>query len=357
MDLTTLGYDEFFRVPFEQLKADDDALIPARISQVQKYRYKLMTPAGEVFAVLPKKFRYQAEQREQLPVVGDFVAAVMEGDEGVITHLLPRKNKLSRKTTMELTEEQVIAANIDTVFLVSGLDGEFNLRRIERFLTVVREAESEPVVVLNKSDLVDLPETYVEKVVQAIGDIPVHCASGMTGIGIDEIASYLSHGHTAVFIGASGVGKSTLINSLLGTDRQKTQDVREADSKGRHTTTFREMIPMPGGGVVIDSPGMREVQIWADEDVLGQSFDDVETLAESCRFRDCRHEGEPGCAVAQAISAGELDQGRLVSYLRQKQELEMLAERKSRSHLVERKSKMKQLHKEIRRYYKYDKRR
>jgi ribosome biogenesis GTPase len=228
------------------------------------------------------------------------------------------------------TEAQVLVANIDTVFLVNGLDGDYNIRRIERYMAIAWDSGANPVVILNKCDLCDDVDSVIQEVDAAFFGVPVMAMSAKKGLGFDGLQEYLDSGKTVVFLGSSGVGKSTIVNGLLGYDRQKTNDVSEFKDRGRHTTTFREMIELPGGSLVIDTPGMREIQIWTDEEGIARTFSDVEKLAENCRFSDCRHGNEPGCAVREGIEKGDLDPRRFQSYLKLQKEAAYLALRQDK---------------------------
>jgi len=225
------------------------------------------------------------------------------------------------------TDEQVLAANVDTVFLVSGLDANFNIRRIERYVTVAYNSSATPVIILNKADLCeDIDDRLAEVESIAVG-VDILALSAATGSGLDSLKKYLSVGKTVAFLGSSGVGKSTIINGLLDEERFKTNAVREDDGRGRHTTTHRELVVLPEGGVVIDTPGMREIQLWSDDDGLSRAFDDIESLARHCRFHDCAHTTEPGCAIAAALESGELDASRFNNYLKLQKEIAHLARR------------------------------
>jgi ribosome biogenesis GTPase len=259
--------------------------------------------------------------------VGDWVVARRRPDEdrAAIVHVLPRRSRFSRKVAGSVTDEQVVAANVDVVFLVMGLDADFSPRRLERYLLLARDSGAAPVVLLTKPDLCADLGALEADIAAVAGGLPVHVLNPRSGDGAEAIRAYVSHGRTCALIGSSGVGKSTLVNRLVGADVQKTRAVRESDSKGRHTTTHRELVPVPGGGLLLDTPGMRELQLWAVGEAVEQTFADVERHAPSCRFSDCRHRIEPGCAVKAAVAAGELSAERLTSYLALQDELTHLA--------------------------------
>ncbi len=353
MNLTDIGWNSFFERNFEKFKKQ--SLSPARVAQEHKRSYLVFSERVELTAEISGKFRYEAHSRGGFPAVGDWVAASIRPEEGraTIHAVLPRKSSFSRKAILSggmpdtggKTEEQVLAANVDTVFLVSGLDGEFNLRRIERYLAVAWDSGATPVVVLNKSDVCPDLEVRLKEVETIASGIPVHPVSAVEKQGLDILHEHMGSGKTAAFLGSSGVGKSTIINGLLGEDRLKVREVRAYDNKGRHTTIHREMIILPTGGVVIDTPGMRELAMWSDENGLRRTFDDIEELALGCHFRDCRHQGEPGCAVRQAIQDGRLNAKRLSSYFKLKKELMHLTIRKDQRARLDAKKKWKNIQK------------
>ncbi len=301
---------------------------PARIAVEDKHQYLVLTAQGDLSAKAAGKLLHNATSQADLPKVGDWVAvSVLSGEaKAVIHHVLPRRTKLSRKVPGRETEEQVIVTNIDFAFIVHALDGSFNPRRMQRHLVMVYESGAKPVVVLNKLDLCAIAAEALEQAQQAAGATPVLEVSARTGQGIEQLNEFIQAGVTVVFIGSSGVGKSSLINRLYGEEIQPTLDVRESDLKGRHATTWREMIPLPNGGLVIDTPGTREFHMWAAEDGIQEAFPEIEELATLCRFRDCRHTVEKKCAVKEAVESGRLAVERYESYLKLRKEVERLEE-------------------------------
>jgi ribosome biogenesis GTPase / thiamine phosphate phosphatase len=306
--LEALGWSQHFADAFTQL--EPEGLVPARVAVQERGAVVLFTATGTVQA------RGQA-------VAGDWVA--FDEARGQIRSVLPRRTRFARKEPW-LTEEQVVAANIDTVFLVTDCGRDFKPRRLERYLTASWDSGADPVVVLAKSDLAeDVPETVAEAEAIAFG-VPVHAVSSVTGEGLDELEPYLAPGQTVALLGSSGVGKSTLANRLLGEELLATGEVRK-DGRGRHTTTHRELVRLPSGALLLDTPGMRQLQLWADESALDETFADVAELASQCRFADCAHGSEPGCAVRAALSDGSLPQIRWESYGKLQRELRSLAVR------------------------------
>ncbi len=343
--LRELGWDSFFRKHFQLCKTPGS--VPARVVSEHRNSYQVYSRYGELSAKVSGKMQHQVGTGDKYPAVGDWVVVKPQADkqEGVIHAILPRKSKFSRKVAGERTEEQVVAANVDTVFIVSGLDGgrNFNLRRIERYLILAWNSGASPVIVLNKMDLCADVDVYVQNVEIVASGVPIYPVSATERIGLDSLRGYLTRGKTAAFLGSSGVGKSALINALLGIEKQEIGEVRGSDRRGRHTTTRRELIPLPSGGAVIDTPGVREIQMWADEDDLRNAFNDIETLAKKCRFNDCRHHTEPGCAVKAAIQRGDLDAARLESYQKLQAELRHLASQEQHSVRLEEKAKWKKI--------------
>jgi len=325
MALADLGWDDYFAGHFEQLKDGD--LIPARVAEEHRNSYRVLTVNGLLSARVSGRFRHEACGYSEFPAVGDWVAIRLRPQEGKATihHVLPRKGKFSRAAVLAgKTEEQVLAANVDTAFLVSGLDHDFNLRRIERYVTIAWDSGAGPVVVLNKSDLCEDVDAIVEQVETTVLGVSVCAISATESEGIDRLTPFLTPGTTIAFLGSSGVGKSTIINRLLGEERLKTSAVRQSDSKGVHTTTRRELLPLPTGAIVIDTPGMREIQIWSEASGMDRSFGDIDALALGCRFSDCSHLTEPGCAIQQAIADGDLDAKRFQGYQKLQKELHYL---------------------------------
>jgi ribosome biogenesis GTPase len=306
--------------------------------------------------ILPGRARRDTRSKAELPTVGDWVLVTppsssldnQDQDPVVIQKTLERASKFSRKEAGDKFEEQVVAANIETVFIVTGLDDNFSPGRIERYLLLAWSSGASPVIVLNKSDLCDDLDDKIEQINKIAMGTPVHAVSALVDTSLDVLKAYILEGNTAAVLGSSGVGKSTIINHLLGYDYFKTGDVRDTDSKGRHTTTHRELCVIEGGGLIIDTPGMREIQFWAEEGALYSSFEDVENFARNCRFNDCGHESEPGCAIRIAIEEEELDQDRFDSFRKFQRELSHFAEKFDASLRSERKSTRKKFAKTIR---------
>ena len=297
---------------------------PARVVEQHRSGYIVSDGPDHSFPVeslpewqRPATYRKGASAPEERPAVGDWV--LIEGSSikhSKIVELLPRRTAIKRAAAGEHYKQQLIAANVDTVLVVCGLDADFNPRRIERYLLLVRSGGAEPVVVLTKSDIAQTgSEAAVGVLELAAADVAIRAVNAKDPDSVAALLPWLQPGHTAVLVGSSGAGKSTLTNTLLGVEKMKTGEVRESDSRGRHTTTYRALIPLPSGACLIDTPGMRELKPTGEEDVA-ENFSDVEALAEQCRFRDCKHQREPGCAVRGAIEAGKLDPQRFANFLK-----------------------------------------
>jgi ribosome biogenesis GTPase len=349
LSLEELGWNEFFQ---QQIEESEKEWLPARVSRQDVKRYHLLSADGPLTGVVPGRLHAQAGSKADLPTVGDWVltSAADKNDPNsrIIERNLDRFSKFSRKEAGEGFDEQVVAANIDTVFIVSGLDDNFNVGRIERYLVLAWGSGATPVVVLNKADLCQDRDAKVDELRSVSTGVDVHVLSANSGEGLHQLYPYITRGKTSAFLGSSGVGKSTLINSLLGYDRFDTGEVRIGDSKGRHTTTFREMCVVDSGGLIIDTPGMREIQIWTDESSLARGFSDVEDFSLLCKFRDCAHQTEPGCAVQAAIVNGELESSRLDSLRKFSKELEHLIEKQDVAARSEKKKERVKFAKSIR---------
>ena len=338
--MTTLndyGWDGYFE---EHVKMHEGTgLRPARVTKETKNRFWLMTEDGEAEATVSTKLFMSTFAKEQLPVVGDWVAVHKpEGyNEYFIEALLPRRTKLIRKgkDTFGRNFEKagdggirIITSNIDTVFYVASLDHrDFNLTKIERYILMLNESGAEPVLILNKKDICPDLENYLKSIRTVAGNLPVHPVSAVDGDGIADLLEYIKPGKSVSFIGSSGVGKSSIINALMGEDAMFVSDIRTADKRGRHTTTHREMLLFPEGGILIDNPGIRDLKPVASQEALENTFEDVVALEEMCRFSNCTHSGEPGCAVAEAIENGELPEKRYRNYIKLKRETSFFEKR------------------------------
>lgn len=347
VELELIGWSAVFAHHYEAWS--QTKLIPARISSEERGAYGIMTTHGEFRAKIAGAYRHATKSRIDFPIVGDWVAVELQTptSEAIIHKLIPRKTVLLRKVCGDITEQQPLAANVDYVFIVSGLDDDFNLRRIERYLTLIWDSGALPVIILNKADLLDNNTTKIDDIRDQITsiafDTPVHFLSALNRdkAVLQELAVYFTANKTVVLVGSSGAGKSTLTNWLLGSEMQKTVEVRASDAKGRHTTTRRQLFLLPSGGMLIDTPGIRELQLWIDDKALDKEFPDIETLASQCHFNDCTHTTEPGCAVLAAIEKNALDPSRLNNYHKLHKEAQHLARKQNsavwNSRLAERK--------------------
>jgi ribosome biogenesis GTPase len=335
VQLENLGWSGFFAT--QQCPG-----VPARVAFVSRDHFTVLTETGELQAVVCGDLR---QNSLVWPAVGDWVA--LRPGTAVIERVFERKTLLTRKQPGKPIQQQVLAANIDLLFIVSGLDREFNERRIERYLVIAQQSRARPVILLNKADLADDLQLDLPRILSHLSSstrVPVLPVSAATGHGIDQLNDLLAPGETAALIGSSGVGKSTIVNRLLGHSRQVTTRVREDDNHGRHTTTSRSMFITPAGWLLIDMPGLREVQLWASTINLDSSFEDIQQIAQDCRFRDCSHSGEPGCAVEESV----IDPGRLDSYRKLQRELDYLDRKIDKRLMSETKSRWKVIHKAMR---------
>ncbi|MBT4333426.1 MAG: ribosome small subunit-dependent GTPase A [Candidatus Cloacimonetes bacterium] len=362
MNMNELGWNEVLQSEYVSrllnLQNHNNAkklgkIFPGRIASEQKNLYNVFTSDGEYRAIIADKLWFNAFDRQELPAVGDWVLLSLENgcEQLKIQEIMERKSTLSRQSIAShgrkfdksgTSEEQVVATNIDTVIMVVALDFDYNLRKIERYLTLMWNSGSDPVIILNKADQCENPDELKAEVEAISYGIPVHTMSAVTGQGVDELDQYISSGKTITFIGSSGVGKSTIINHLIGEEVMEVGDVREADKRGRHTTTHRQLIPLSSGGNVIDNPGMREIKIIGNVDNLNQTFPDIVNLQKLCKFRNCQHETEPGCAILQAIHDGDLTEKRYQSYLKLGRELAYLERRKDQRQLYNKNARSKQ---------------
>lgn len=320
MDLKSYGYTEIEAIP--------DGLLPGRVTELRRERFTVMTEHGEVSAVLKGAFYHSAEMRVDFPCVGDFILLHYNasGDSLIVT-VLPRRSKFSRADYSghavgyaKTVREQLVATNFDYVFILSSLNLDFNVTRIMRYLTQARQSGGQPVVILTKADLAPDYNLPLAEVTESIPDVPVHAICSHTGLGLNELTPYLLPGKTVVFLGMSGVGKSSLLNVLIEQDVMKVQEIRDVDSRGRHTTTHRQLFMLPSGTMVIDTPGMRELGLFDADEGIRASFTDVEELFPQCRFTDCSHQAEPGCAILAALDDGSLPRERWEQYVAQQHE-------------------------------------
>jgi ribosome biogenesis GTPase len=329
IDLATLGWDAERTKEFAPHR--EQGLVPGRVAVQHRGAYDVLTEQGPLRCEVLVRVVKAAAAVAELPAVGDWAAVEpTEHGRGRIHAVLLRRSRFSRLAAHDAasatTQEQVVAANVDVVFVVTSLNEDLSLRRLERYLTLAWESGARPVVLLTKADLTNDPAPFVADVAEVAVGVPVHAVSVRTGLGLDDVLAHLPPGATAALLGSSGVGKSTLVNTLVGDERLATREIRD-DGKGRHTTTRRELIQIPGGGLVIDTPGMRELQLWVADHGLEEAFDDVTVLFTDCRFSDCAHDAEPDCAVQAALADGRLTPERWESYRKLQRELEALERR------------------------------
>jgi len=344
------GWDESFEESFQDASSEGTAYLPARIVREDRGLYRAIADGTEYAAEITGAFRNAHAHSDEFPAVGDWVVTAPVGDEEKlrIHAVLPRKTVFKRTAVGTTSETQVVAANVDTIFIVMGLDGDFNPRRVERYIALAYESGAQPVVVLSKSDVSDIVPEQVVQIEDVAFGVPVHPISSLQDDGLEFLSEYICVGKTIALLGSSGAGKSTLVNALMGNQTMDTGEVREDDSRGRHTTTHRQLVVLPTGGLLIDTPGMREIQLTGDDESIGSTFGDVEALFDQCRFRDCQHDQEPGCAIQGAIDSGELDAKRYKSYLKLKRELAFTQRRQSESFAQEEKQRNRAFSKMVR---------
>ena len=352
IELVEFGWTDHFAQHF----VESNDFVPARVIAEHRSGYRVRTGTAECPARVSGRLRHQAASHAEFPAVGDWVVvqSPTEAAEVTIHRVLPRKSKFSRKVAGVRTEEQVVAANVDTVWIVSSLDRNFSLRRIERYLTLAWESGASPVIVLTKSDLSDDADHCTREVESISIGTPVHTTSILTGDGLNELHAYFRNHATVALLGSSGVGKSTLINELAGSALQETAEVR-GDGKGRHTTTHRQLLRLSNGGLIIDTPGMRELQLWESHTGLAETFSEIDDFAKDCRFSDCRHTGEPGCAVVDALINGLLAEDRFESYQKLQRELAHLERKQDARAQLQEKRRIRSIMKSLRHHPKYKK--
>jgi ribosome biogenesis GTPase len=367
--LQDLGWSDSFSSQLSELELNSETAA-ARVAEENREMFRLLSPQGEFMAEVSGKFRHEVTARADFPAVGDWVLASTRKEESraTIHRVLNRKSKFSRKIAGKKTEEQIVAANVDVVFIVGSLNSEFNLRRLERYVALAWESCAQPVIVLNKSDLAENAEELRREAEAAAIGVRVILTSALRGDGIDEIREIMRSApeekaagdiptekmrvaKTAALLGSSGVGKSSIINAILGTELLDTGEIRESDDRGRHTTTTRNLIVAPNGGVLIDTPGMRELQLWDASEGIDLAFGEIAELAVDCKFRDCKHVNEPGCAVRSAVESGSLAAERLESFHKLGREEKFVAAKQDAAVRAAETKSLKKLMKEQNRFY------
>jgi ribosome biogenesis GTPase len=353
VELPALGFDEYFVEAFAPWTVKR-GVVPGRVAIEFNHILRVYTARGQLDATVSGRLRHEARSRSEMPAVGDWVAVrVSPGADGaVILAVMPRRSRFSRQMAGRVPDEQVVAANVDVVFLVMGLDGDYSVRRLERYLLLGRESGASAVVLLTKPDLASDLSGQVAEVSAVVGGAPLHVLNPRARTGLEPVEGHLGPGQTGALLGSSGVGKTTLINRLAGTDLRRTQEVRLADSKGRHTTVHRELVVLPSGALLVDTPGMRELQLWHMGHEPKDSFDDVQALAGDCHFTDCRHRDEPRCAVKLGDAEGRLPPGRLASYLQLQDELAFLERQQEQHAQIEQKRQSKVVGRALRQHLK-----
>ena len=351
MSILRWGWNEYCKAVWQS--AERDSVVPARVVAQGRGVWRVAGDFGDCLAEAAGKLRLAREEGADWPAVGDWVAVDLrnQGAATTIHEVLPRRSQFVRKMAGKKIAEQVIAANVDLALLVSALDRDFNLRRVERYLAQCWESGAKPAIVLNKADACEETQEKLQEMERVAMGAPVCVISAKTGRGFDELEKQLARGKTIVLLGSSGVGKSTILNRLMGHVVQEVQEVREADSRGRHTTTARQIFVLPGGALLLDTPGLRELQLWDAGEGISQTFSDMETLAAQCRFADCGHEVEPGCAVQAAIAAGTVDRERFENWRKLQREMEFLQRKIDPQARQNEKQRIKQLMRSVKRMY------
>ncbi|HKW64637.1 MAG TPA: ribosome small subunit-dependent GTPase A [Candidatus Acidoferrum sp.] len=351
MSILRWGWNNYFEAVWKDLERGNT--VPGRVIAQSRGVWRVAGDFGECPAKAAGKLRLAAEEGSDWPAVGDWVAVELRdlGSAAQIHEVLPRRSRFVRKAAGKRIAEQVIAANVDTALLISALDGDFNPRRVERYLTQCWESGAKPVIVLNKADVCEAPEDKMAAMEKVAMGVAVCAVSAKTGHGFNQLELNLARGQTIVLLGSSGVGKSTIVNRLLGHAVQEVREIRESDSRGRHTTTARELFVLPGGALLMDTPGLRELQLWDADEGISQTFADIESLATQCRFRNCRHEGEPDCAVQAAIDSGALALARLENWRKLQRELAFLKRKVDPEASHNEKQRIKQLMRGVNKMY------
>ncbi|MFP7201974.1 ribosome small subunit-dependent GTPase A [Lysinibacillus halotolerans] len=356
MNLKSLGFTTFFEEQYTSFLKEEKYknCVPARVLLEHKHSYRVLSEQGEWLSTVAGHFVYESFSQADFPAVGDWVLVEkMDGEErGIIHKIFKRKSQFSRKIAGRKVEEQIVASNVDIVFLVMSLNADFNIRRLERYLIAAWDSGATPVIVLTKADLCEDVDDYLRETESIAIGVDIFVTSSYTGEGIEQIRAFFNEGVTGALLGSSGAGKSTLMNALYGEDIMKVSGIREDDAKGRHTTTHRELVFLSGCGCLIDTPGMRELQLWDQGESLASSFQDIEELSTSCRYRDCTHKKEPGCAVVQAIDNGDLEFSRLQSYFKLQKELAFMERKTNTQEKLAEKRKWKQISKGLKKKYK-----
>ncbi len=349
IQLEDWGWDAGHEGAFQALPPHED-LAPARVIEEQRDGYTVVCTSGETRAYAAGRLRHHADGKEALPAVGDWVAIgpVTKGGRTVIHAVLPRRTALVRKEAGRTATAQVIATNVDIAFLVTSLNSDLEPRRLERYLAAIWDSGAQPVLVLNKADLCEDPQAVLDEIGPVALGVPVVVVSALHGQGAEQLEAHLAPGSTVLLVGSSGVGKSTLVNRLAGESLQYVHVIRERDERGQHTTTARRLLRLPSGALLVDTPGMRELALWDADEGLDEAFDDLTTLFTQCRFTDCGHGNEPGCAVQAAVEAGTLDPGRLGSWKKLQRELAHLRSKTNKREQAARKREFKTFTKSIR---------